>query len=441
MYREKDLQDCLMGLVGFRQNDNPDYPTLPPSLLISRSGLFVQDQHPLLCIENLDQSLKNYDSYNFPAYDALVSYGLQYRVRFSDNKIYESLQATNVGNAPTDLNSTFWVEVGLLSQKLESVIKSAGGKVLADVFTQKKIDGATKSIFDNVQVFDGSGAVIDKEIKTGRFVGLAIHLMNQRDLTTIIQRLGTQFSMPNPAFKLYVYHSSMEDPIKVFELALVKSNSFEWSSLIDAGTNYILRALSDDHGPGGWFYIGYYEDDLVGQAINREYDFGLAPTCGSCSQNLELYNQWSKYFTIVPFAVSYDDLIGILPGDIGGPKLWDQNTTQLTYTKNYGLNFDLSVRCDVTDFICRESSIFTDALAKQITVDLLTAIAYSTRNNSISKEVKDMAMYELNNKPDYTPGAVKKLEKALAALSFDLTGLNGECLPCADRKGPTWGAF
>lgn len=441
MYREKDLQNCLFGLVGFRQNVNPDYPTLTASLLASSSGLYVQDEHPLLCIENIDQAVKNYDHMPFDAFDTGTTYDLGDKVRFTNNLVYESLQDANINHSPTEADSAWWVEVNLFSQKLDSLLRVAGAKVSSDIFTKKKIDGATKTIIESVTIFEGSGAMIDKEVKTGRFVGLAVNIHNDQDLTAVIRKIGTQFSQANPDLNIYVYHSSQVDPIKIFNLALTKVNSFEWSRLIDSGSDYLLRYASDDHQSGGYFYIGYYEEDLVGQAINKEYDFSLSPTCGSCNNNLALFNTWSKYFDIVPFAVPASFLVGILPGDVGGPKLWNLNGMQATYTRNYGLNLDLAIRCDVTDHLCREKDIFSQAILKQVSVDILQLLAFSTRNNAISKDVQSKAIYELNNKDNSTPGAGKKLERALAALNFDTSGLNSACLPCANNTGPSWGAM
>ncbi len=309
------------------------------------------------------------------------------------------------------------------------------------MFEKKKIEGATKSILESVTLFEGGGMIIDKEIKTGRFVGYSIGMNAQRDLSAVIRRLGTQFSEANPDFKLYVYHSSQAEPVKVFDLNLTKVNSFEWSRLLDSGLDFVLPYSADGHGSGGYFYIGYYEDDLEGQAINREYDFANAPTCGSCSNNYALYQSWSQYFDIVPFYVPASYLEDILPGDPGGPLLWDLGVMQASYTRNFGLNLDLSVRCDVTDYLCRERGIFASAMAKQVTVDLLNILAFSTRNNAITKEVKSAAIYALNNRDNNTPGESKRLESAIKALSFDMSGLNSACLPCDNSRGPEYAAI
>lgn len=433
MYRENDLQTCLFGLVGFRQNQNPQYPTLAPSLLLSSSGLYFQDEHPLLTIENIDQALTNYDVFVYPAYAALTAYTEGEKVRAVNNKVYEALRATT-GDEPS-VSPADWVEVPLFSQKLEALVRAAINKVAAAVFQNKKLRTATKTLIENVQLFDGNGSLQDKELKLGRFVGFKLMLEDHRDLTTVIRRLGTQFSLANPEFKLFIFHTSQEAPLTVLPLVLTKLNSFEWSRL-----DYTLRYLSDNYAPGGSFRIGYYEDLLQGQAINRGYDFAVSPAPCTCNNWYGLYTRWSKYIRVEPFSVTPDE--DLLPeADGTGAKLWPIESEVSQYQKSYGLNLDLSVRCDTTDFICREKDLFTQAILKQVQVDLLNEIAYSIRNTPVTKETRDLAHYALETKPNGNVGAVKSLEKAIAALDFDTSDLNEACLPCDNTSGPDYVTF
>jgi hypothetical protein len=436
MYRAKDLITALFGLVGFRQNENPDYPALASPLLVSSSGLYIQDEHPLLSIENLDQALKNYDGYNYVSYSAATAYSVGAEVRYSDGKAYACIAATIAGESPASTPAK-WEEINLFSQKLEQVVRAAINKVVSEVFTKKKLDGVVKSIFESVQLFDGVGDYSDKEIKASRFVGYQIAVESFQDLTLVLRRLGTQFTQVNPDFKLYLYHSSQEAPLKVFSLALSKAVSFEWSRLLDeSNEDFVLRYLSNDHAPGGCFYLGYYEDDLIGQAINKGYNFSKAPACAHCNNDYKYYSAWSPFLQVAPIAIP----ASAIPEPVGEVRpLWDVNYNQYTYTRSYGLNLDLSVRCDVTDFLIREKTLFIDPLLKQISTDLLRSIAFSTRTNQIAKEVRDLALYDLDNRPG-TDGYIKKLEKTLAALSFDLSELNAACLPCEQSNGPSWGS-
>ncbi len=202
-----------------------------------------------------------------------------------------------------------------------------------------------------------------------------------------------------------------------------------------------MKYLDDNYGVGGSFYIGYYENGLVGQAINKGYDFATIPSCRQCNNDYRYWSSWSNYCKIQPFEVQASDLAGIDPYDPTDPqpaKLWDITRNLYFLVKNYGLNLDLTLKCDVTDFLCREKSLFADCLAKQVAVDILNLIAYSTRNNVLAKQTRDLAIFELGNKENNTPGAAKRLEMSLKALSFDLSDLNEACLPLNMERGANW---
>lgn len=429
MFREIDLVNCLYGLVGWRQNNNPDYPVLPPSVTATDSGLCFQDDlESLVSIENIDQATKNFDRYTYPVWLIGTTYKAGQRVKGSDNKNYESDASDNLGNDPV-ASPDDWTEVNLLAEKLTQITRAAINKIFNRVFIEKKIIGVTKSIFENIQLFDGAGAMYDLEIKSGRFVGFEIILKSHRNLSSIIRRLGTQFSAANPDLDIYLYHSSQADPVNVFTLALNKVNSFQWSRLTDDNDkDWILRYLDEDLTPGGSFYLGYYEDDLLGQAVNRGYDFANPPGCTSCGNNYRYWAAWSEYLAIQPFEVAAIDIND-------DQTLWDIRKNRYQWTKNYGLNMDLSVRCDVTDFFCRERTLFTDAIMKQVTYDVLHMLAYSSRDNSIEKITKDLANFELSKKG----GATDKLDDSIKAMSFDVSDLNESCLPCNQNGGSTWG--
>lgn len=433
MYRESDLMTCLYELAGWRQNENPDYPILTANLTSSLSGLYFQDEHPLVNIENIDQAFKNYDVWAYPSYAEHGVYAIGDRVRYSDGLVYAAL--VDIADAPAALNAPDWSEVNLLSQKLEALTKASINKVAAAMFTQKKLDGVTKSIFESVQLFSGVGDLMNKEVKQSRFVGLEVHVKNVRDISVLIRRIGTQFSAANPAFKLWVFHSSQEEPVTFVDMVLNRANAFNWTD-----SNLILKSLSELQGTGGVYYIGYYEDDLIGNAINRGYNFATVPPCGHCNNDLALFTQWSQFIGVVPFNVPAQYLVDLLPGDPGGPKLWNVGANQYSYSTNYGLNLDLTAACDVTDFLCGEKRLFTDAILKQVAHDVLTEIAYSTRNNTIAKETRDLAMFALSDREN-NQGVSTKLKRAIDAISFDFSDLSSPCLPCNNKNGVTWGSF
>lgn len=433
MYRENDLMSCLFGLAGWRQNVNPDYESIATSLTASASGLYFQDTHPLVCIENLDQALKNYDAFVYTAYAEHGAYAAGDRVRYAtDNKVYQA--NILIADAPLVLAPGNWTEVNLFSQKLEAISRAAINKVASAIFTQKKLDGVTKAIFENVQLFGGQGDLMNKEVKQGRFVGFEIRVKSARDIAVLIKRIGTQFSLANPAFKLWIFNSSQSEPVTSIELNLPRFNAFTWSDSTEQ-----LKSLNAQLIPGGVYYVGYYEDDLLGMAINKGYSFSTIP-CGSCNNDRALYYQWSTFIDVIPFYVPAAYLVGITPADPGGPLLWDTNANQYVYNNNYGLNLDLTSVCDVTDFLCRERPLFTDAITLQVAADCLTEMAFSSRENVLSKQTRELAIYALEDRENNL-GVYTKLTNSIKALSFDFSSLNSACLPCNNRNGLEWGTF
>lgn len=434
MYRESDLMTCLFGLAGWRQTVNPDYPVLAAGLTSSVSGLYYQDTHPLVNAEYLDQALKNYDAFIYDVYTAGAAYAVGKRVRYAtDNKVYEA--KVIIAAAPSTLTPGNWSEVNLFSQKIEALTRAACNKVVSAMFTQKKIDRVAKSIFDNIQLFSGVGDLMNKEMKQSRFVGFEIRLRNQRDVTMLIQRIGTQFSLANPDFKLYLFSSSQDTPVQVIDMALTRANAYTWT---DATLQ--LKSLNSQLLPGAVYYLGYYEDQLLGNAINKGYNFAAIP-CSSCNDDYVLYRQWSGMMSVAPFYVPAAYLADILPGDSNGPRLWNIGANQYTPQNNYGLNLDITSACDVTDFLCRERRLFTDAITLQVAADAMNELAYSTRNNTIAKETRDLAMYALSDQPNKNFGILTRLDNAIKAISFDFSDLDDRCLPCDNPNGLTWGAM
>lgn len=434
MFIKSTVIECLFGLAGFRQTSNPDYPQLTDSLIETQSGLFYQDEQPLITIENIDQSLKNYDKYIYPAYVALTEYLKGQQVEFN-GQAYESLVGTialpNTGNQP-DISPAEWVALNLLSEKLTGLVKSSINKVLTTVMNNKKIRENTKGILDDIYLFDGVGRMRDKEVKKGRFVGLSFKVKRQRDLVAIIKKIGLQFDSVNNAFDLYLFHSSQEDPIKKFTYDVTGKSSMNWQ----IQENFVLTYNGIEFDAGGVFYLGYYEEDLTGQAINKTYNWGASPSCASCNRSYGYYQQWSNYFDFIPISISSSELTDIKPSDPGGAKLFDIDRLAYHYDANFGINLEVTAQCDLTEFICGNKELFTDAILLQVAHDILMEIAYNTRNNVISKEIRTLAMYELDNRENNTPGLIKRLNKEIEGIDFEMSNLNSVCQTCLDQWGP-----
>ena len=116
----------------------------------------------------------------------------------------------------------------------------------------------------------------------------------------------------------------------------------------------------------------------------------------------------------------------------------DQDRMVYTYNSNYGINLEVSVGCDITDFIIEQRVLFRDVIAKQVAVDMLREFAYNsnvrTNRNSVNVSRMDV-LYEL----DGDSASLKKsglgyqLEMAFKAIRVSLSGIDRICLPCKNN--------
>lgn len=380
MYNLLALTACLAPLLGFRQPPagTTDTPALSDKLLAAPGTVAMQEVHPLLTLRNI-----------FLAAPEL----------------------------PTDEPGD---EAGAqFSAYLDQLRTAAVGKVLAAFTARKKLVGAGKTVLQDAQLTGLSGEYASKVIKQGRFVGLALRLREgQHDVALRIGGVGTQFTETDPGFRLYLFHSSQPEAVATYPLPRNSRVYFEWTALAIPLSKY----------QGGEWCLGYFESDLTGQAVNLVHDFNTRPpTC--CSSDYVYYDKWAPYAQVRGFAV---------PEAWAEPGQWSGVVNYVPDT-NFGLNLKLSAECDLSDYFCRHQELFTTALQLQLAVDLLNTMAYSTRNNGVQSQVQQLALLELNNRPDYQQGLLSKLDKALSALDVDLSGLSRPCLPC-QTNGVRWGA-
>lgn len=390
MYNIKTLQQSLIGLVGFKESRNAAYGTLTPELTASRSGLFVESTHALLTKEHIHASISLEE--------------------------YKDVAAASI-----------------LDTYLKDVVQDSIAEVFSRVFTEKKLQYQTKALFEDVQLYSGAGQRQQKVLKEGRFVGFELHLKNMRDIDFEVYRIGLQLDTLNPTFNLYLYHTSQAAPLETFTFNVDKPGMFQWFSLKDINKRLKLNYVNSKYSTEGNFILGYYESQVLGQAIEMKKDLHTGP-CQSCNAyDIQAYQAYSKFVSIHPFSVD--------AAELAGTNLWDVKAHEYHYNTNFGINLSFTTQCDITDFCLRNELLFADAIAKACGVKLLNNIAFSTENKGVSEKIRGLARYELDNKENNTLGSKAQYENALKALSFDLSGLNSACLPTVHRKRVSHGAM
>lgn len=439
MVRANDIQEKLLHLIGWEQNYDTSDLKISDALTVSESGLYFQQIHPLLTLQNLSCIAPDFKNIEYAEYNPEMPYSKGNIVKYNDTT-YKALQKS-VGRQP-DTESEYWVETNPFSEWLESKTKASIQKAISRYCNEKIAQGTYKTLCENRTLFDGTGRLVDVVKNKKNLVGFEIVPIRAKGVTTKINKIGLQFTEPGE-YTLYLMHSSMDAPVKVIKLNKIRKNSIEWFSVEDVYLPY----QSDDNDAGGSWYLCYFQSELPegSQAIRKDKDWSKEP-CGSCSRReLLAWMAWSKYIEIHPFFVNEELIEAVnfnedFNNDFAKQPihLWDVDNNQYTYNNNYGLNLEVTISCDITDFIIEQRMMFQDIIAKQVAIDMLKEFAYNanvrTNRHSINASRLDI-LYELDGDSSSMKksGLNYQLDLAFKAINISTQGIDRVCLPCKNN--------
>lgn len=429
MFNIATLKTSLKGLIGFRDSRDASVAQIDSDLLASSSGQYWDDFHPLLLTDNLYFCSPNFEGMNYSAY-SVVTYDTGDRVIY-DSVAWQSKTNSNKGNTP--VVGSYWET--MFSAWLEERTNSSIAKLFNRLATDKKLSGSTKSIFSNLHIFEGDGRLSDTITNSSRLVGLSINPRRINNISVVLDQLGLQFSVAQTNLPIYLWHSSRKGYVTTQNVTTTGTNKFNWQSLTSFVLDYVNYASDIDS--GGTWYIGYFESDITGNAVNKVYDFYAGP-CAGCNDNdnVTRYNLWSKYVSVMPFYVE--------SGNLDSTNLPALENINYIETTNFGLNLGLTVKPDVTELITSNLSLITYPLGMQFANDMLEWIAYNpaTRiNPSRINASQDVILYELDGAVNTKSDGIKlQLKKAVDALAEDLSSLS-VALPNNKPSGMKVGAI
>lgn len=439
MVRALDIQEKLLHLIGWEQNYDTSDLKISDALTVSESGLYFQQIHPLLTLQNMSCIAPDFKNMTFEKYDAEKPYSKGNVIKY-ESLLYKALQ-NSTGKQP-DIESEYWVETNPFSEWLESKTKASIQKAIARYCNEKIAQGTYKTLCENRTLFDGTGRLVDVVKNKKNLVGFEIVPVRAKGVTTKINKIGLQFTEPGE-YTLYLMHSSMDAPVKIIKLNKIRKNSIEWFSLNDVYLPY----QSEDNDAGGSWYLCYFQSELPegSQAIRKDKDWSKEP-CGSCSRKeLLAWMAWSKYIEVHPFFVNEELVEAVNFSDDFNEDfekqpihLWDVENNQYTYDNNYGLNLEITISCDITDFIIEQRMLFQDIIAKQVAVDMLREFAYNanvrTNRHSINASRLDI-LYEVDGDSSSMKksGLSYQLDMAFKAIKLSTEGIDRVCLPCKNN--------
>lgn len=439
MYRLQDIQKALSKVVGWEQSYNPAM-AIDADLTKSESGLTFQGAHPLLTLDNMRSVMPDDWGYQYPEWNEIINYSTGDKVRH--NGLVWIAKQGNAGQEPTasdfnndysrdDYGNPYWKPYNIFSDFLRKLTNDGIAKAVQTFVQVKQLDKETRNLMERRTFFDGAGRIRATLQNNHKLVGFEIVPVRSMGVTAKIEKIGLQMTGATGKVRMYLFHSSQIDPIRTFDLDFTVTNGgFQWFTL----DGCFLPYISDSNNSGGSWYLCYNQDELPAgmEAINVSKDWSREP-CGTCNRgSLETWRELTKYLQISPFAVNASETFAEYP------ELWDIAQTMYTNTINYGLNCEITVGCDLTDFIISQRQVFQTVIQRQVAVSALRMLAMNPNvrvNRNQSNATRTDILYELDgNTSGVRPGGLGyDLKKAYEALSIDTKGLDRICLSCNNR--------
>lgn len=430
MIRINEICEALKNVCGWEQSYDPA-KAIDDNLTQTESGLYFQGAHPLLTLDSMAAIMPDDWGIQYPVWDALTQWKqnkvVQYGNDTNGNKLFWKAKADNVGEEPTE-DSLFWSKYNILSDFLERMTRN-GIATAIQTFTQiKQLDKETRNLLERKTFFDGAGRIRATLQNNHKLVGFEIVPVRAMGVTAKIEKIGLQMTGGTGVVRMYLFHSSQIDPIKTFDLNFTVTNGgFQWFPLTDCYLPYI----SDKNNAGGSWFLCYNQDELPAgmEAINVSKDWSREP-CGTCNMgSVEVWRELTKYLQVTPFMYNAPETFAEYP------ELWDIAYTMYTRTQNYGLNCEITIGCDLTDFIISQRQIFQTVIQRQVAAIALRTLAMNPNvrvNRNQSNATRMDILYELDgNTSGVRPGGLGyDLKKAYEALRLDTQGLDRICLSC-----------
>lgn len=428
MIRLYDIQEALFHVVGWEQDYNPDN-AISDDLTDSESGLYFQGAHPLCTLANIRSIMPDDYLFQYPNYIAGANYYKGDKVRHG-GKLWVALQF-NVNSEPA-FDNPDWAEYNMVSDFVRRLTLNGINTVVQTFLQEKQLQQETRSLLERRAFFDGAARLAATIQPTGKLVGFEIVPVRAMGVTTKIERIGLQMVGGTGTVRVYLFHSSQVTPKQWVDLEFTnQSGGFQWFTPAEPlYLPYIPGGDGVENDAGGAWFLCYNQNDLPNgmQALNVSKDWSVEP-CQTClGGSIESWREMTKYLQVSPFGIR-------APLDFKEfPEMFDIGEISYTNTMNYGMNVEISVGCDLTDFIISQRQIFATVIQRQVAANVLRTLAMNPDvrvNRNQVNATREQLLYELDGAPTgRASGMVYELKQAYKALSFDTRGLDRICLQC-----------
>lgn len=223
IFNATTIKTAFANLNAWRQNDDPNGIQLS-SVATPSSGLYYNDEHPLLTINNIAAAAPDFINFDSPTASATF---------------------------------TAW-----LNNKTQAAIVKA-----LNAWVNRKFEMRSgRTLLDSQQIIKATGSQDQDFLEAGNFAGFSINPRRSDNLLLTIHEIGLQFTQAQPALTLYFFRSDKPETPQTLEVNYNTPGDVQWFS-----TTFTADAK-------GEYFIGYLKDDIAGASLNGTRDYGAYNT-------------------------------------------------------------------------------------------------------------------------------------------------------------------
>jgi hypothetical protein len=411
------IKSAFQGFIGVHQTGSA-LPKIDSDLLASQDSLLISDIHPFFTHENIFHCVNGLDEYDkktqeVRAFDNATLYRVGELCQ-SNSKVYRCIK--NTINAIAVTNQEYFKETNLYSNYIRRKLDYVCSETVRTVLDRRVgYNAKGKNVVSNLLVYDGRGTT-DTILKRGRFVGFKV-IVVRPNMKFQLHRIALQLS---EAQELGIYIFQANNPEPIFIQTVNYTTPFKMAEFS------IPDIIFESDIVGNEFIVGYYEEDLVGYAIQRDIDV-VSPKVGCCNNlSYSYYQKFSKFVDIKPFYVEEDFLDA-------RELSWSNKEEMVINGNNFGLNMNFTVKCDVTDLLIQQRQLFKNVIQQMLVVSILKDLINSNRVNAIADNVRGLVLSN-GTIQGFVKTEEDRLTKRIETISIDLTSLDSVCMPNTTQK-------
>ncbi|MFZ4705544.1 MAG: hypothetical protein ACOYMF_05995 [Bacteroidales bacterium] len=425
-------------MIGWRPSRETDL-WLPDIMTHTDSGMYYQDEHPLITLANckaiapdkviypLWAATPEGDSVQYSAGDCVTRNGKDYKYVCTPP---EGQDKTNQ-DPETQSGTPDWKRFSDFSEWLNQKVQAAIFKAFVS-WTEKQ---KTPELMNGKQLYHGLQYPAQNIQVSDKVRGIEIGHFYESAIVARIESIGIQLKEAQDLI-VYLYHSNHSGAVASMTARHKGGRVMQW---FDVPGGWELPNVRDEQQAGGYWYVTIQDADILGAAnslIGKELNINNPCLCDP--YDYHIFNLWSKFITVRPFSATVQtiDVEGspVFVQDENSDSVlpWQVNRSEGT---NQGMNLSVSLYCDYTQILLRQRDTFRDVISKTVACDLLREMAYNPNaqiNRGQSNIRPEMVLYELDGdtKSPEPNGLTHRLQHAKKKVSIDLKGIDPICVPC-----------